>query len=263
MIHTTDPAISDDEMQKFVDGELSETRFRKIKCLLDSDPEAMVRVEQYQQLTALIAGLNRSVLSEPIPESMRTFSEINWQRRLLPIAASFLLFSIGVIVGWQMVSTTEHHQSTQLMSDSAEAHSLFALDVTNPVEVAIDQGAVLQSQKRLGRWLTKRIGVEIKLPNVAYSGYQLIGGRVLPGNPVSPHAMLVYEKPNGDRMSVYITRPEEPQHVNTHFVQQGNLGVFYWLDEVLSCAVVLEVGPAFDRNTMMDIANDIYEQIEI
>ena len=252
-----DNVISDETIQKFVDGELSEDQFLEIQEIISSNPAVARRVEEYQQITTLVSGLHRSALSEPLPDRLRADQSSSYRfRQIIPVAAGLILFLVGMLAGWQISPGTSVSGEPDLINAAAAAHKLYTGEILHPVEVQGNDATHLQ------KWLTKRIGLPVNLPDVEKDGFKLLGGRLLPGDRLSPHGLLIYEKDNGERISVYITRTDDREHTTTLFEERDGLGVFYWIDEDLSCAVVVAVDEDFDHDNALRITNDIYEQLE-
>ena len=64
----------------------------------------------------------------------------------------------------------------QFAQQAAVAHAVFQPEVRHPVEVTAAQ------QEHLVQWLSKRLGRPLKVPVLAAQGYELVGGRLLPGD---------------------------------------------------------------------------------
>ena len=249
--------VSDELLQRYVDGELPEQQLLEIREAIQQNPELGRRVDEYQQLSTLVSGLHRSVLSEPVPEHLKIPLNRTGVRNIAAMAAGFVLFCMGVLVGLNWSSFSGGAGQSLLIGNAVAAHKLYTGEILHPVEVKYTESEHLQ------KWLSKQIGVHIKLPNVESEGLRLVGGRLLPGDAISPHGLLIYEKDSGERISVYITRTGDQPHTSTLFEQQDNLAVFYWIDEELSCAVVIAMNAEFDHANSLDLSNDIYEQLEL
>lgn len=112
---------------------------------------------------------------------------------------------------------------------AALAHAVFVPEVRHPVEVAADDRAHLVA------WLTQRLGSPITAPDLLTEGFELIGGRLLPGEP-GPGAQLMYQDAQGLRVTLYLTRREPAEGAgDTAFrdEQSGTLQSFYWIDRGL------------------------------
>ena len=79
----------------------------------------------------------------------------------------------------------------------AVAHAVYTPEVRHPVEVHADQEAHLTA------WLSKRLGAPLKPPALADAGYQLVGGRLLPGATGSV-AQFMYEDASHQRLTLYV-----------------------------------------------------------
>jgi anti-sigma factor RsiW len=249
--------VDDETLQRYVDGELSTEQYLKIRDKVCESPELRRRLEAYQQITSLVSGLNRGVLSEPVPDRLQLDVKTFVRPQLIALAASLMVLCVGALLGWQQYSNTVNVDRLKLIDNAVVAHDLYATEVLHPVEVGSDQSEHLQ------KWLGKRIGQKFNLPSLEMDNYQLVGGRILPGDKYSPHGLLMYEKKNGERISVYITRTGNQKHTSTLYEERDGYAVFYWVDTVLSCAVVISINESFDHNNMLHLSNDIYEQLEI
>src|SRR3546814_19192869 len=78
---------------------------------------------------------------------------------------------------------------------------LFAGDRERPVEVPGSRKA------ELVRWLSKRIGVTVPVPDLSEFGYRLLGGRLV-ANDAKPAAQLMYAGADGRRITLFVTRED-------------------------------------------------------
>ena len=94
-------------------------------------------------------------------------------------------------------------------------------------------------------WLSKRLGTEVKPPSLKAAGYELIGGRLLPGD-TGPVAQFTYHDSSGQRLTLYVTRevPKVSSESQTafRFGIEGPVNVFYWVDKNFGHAV-WRIGP--------------------
>ena len=75
----------------------------------------------------------------------------------------------------------------------------------HPVEVpAADADHLVQ-------WLSKRVGYQLRAPDLEKLGLKLVGGRLLPG-PTGPAAFFMYEAPSGERYTIYCARSQRARH---------------------------------------------------
>jgi anti-sigma factor RsiW len=208
--------------------------------------------DDYAAQTALIKQHFDPVMTEPIPARMH-LRKPPW----IGYAKAAMVFAIGIAVGLalpmlraQMPGNTVTAQ--QLPLRAARAHLVYASEVRHPVEVDATQ------QDHLVKWLSKRLDTDLKVPVLAKDGYELLGGRLLPGNE-GPVAQFMYQDASGKRLTLYVTRPHKGEELTAfRFAQEGPVSVFYWIDKDCGYALSGEV----DRPTLARVASTVYKQLE-
>ena len=135
---------------------------------------------------------------------------------------------------------------------AAIAHVVYSPDVRRPVEVGADQ------EQALVTWLSKRMGTAVKPPSLAGLGYELIGGRLLPGDK-GPVAQFMYGAAGGQRLTLYVTR-EVPGQDDTAFKfgKDGPVNVFYWVEDHFGYAI----SAGADRALLMKVSQEVYRQLK-
>ena len=106
-------------------------------------------------------------------------------------------------------------------------------------------------------WLSKRLGAQLKPPKVGPLGFELIGGRLLPGNEGSV-AQFMYHNASGQRLTLYVTTAHRSQQ-NTafRFSQEGPVNVFNWVDGQFGYAI----SDGIDKSHLVQVAQAVYDQI--
>lgn len=207
---------------------------------------------EYAAQTALIKEHFDSVMTEPIPARMH-LRKPPW----IGYAKAAMVFAIGIAVGLAipMARSTlpgNTGMAQQLPMRAARAHLVYASEVRHPVEVDATQ------QEHLVKWLSKRLDIDLKVPVLARDGYELLGGRLLPGNE-GPVAQFMYQDPSGKRLTLYVTRPRKGEELTAfRFAQEGPVSVFYWIDKDCGYALSGEI----DRPTLARVASTVYKQLE-
>jgi anti-sigma factor RsiW len=135
-----------------------------------------------------------------------------------------------------------------ITADAIAAHRTFSVEVRHPVEVDAGQEA------HLVRWLSKRLGRPLVVPDLAAAGFQLMGGRLLPAED-GPAAQFMYENGNRDRLTLYL-RAGVGGETAFRYHQEGGVGAFYWSDEGFGYATAAKV----DRVLLLRIAALVYRQ---
>jgi anti-sigma factor RsiW len=135
---------------------------------------------------------------------------------------------------------------------AAIAHATYSPEVRHPVEVGADQEAHLVA------WLSKRLGVPLRVPQLDEVGYSLVGGRLLPGDPI-PVANFMYQTQKGARITLYV-RTEVAGNRETAFryAEEGRVRVFYWVDRKMGYA--LSSGD-ISKDELLKVANTVYQQL--
>lgn len=261
--------ITENELHAYVDGQLPVTRSAEIEKYLLAQPEEAEKVRAYQAQNQALRALFNPVLDEPVPHRLdalispplvtpsavypRAFLS-RWS--MLRIAAGFLIAVVSGLGGW---AAHEKFQPVERMANlpslprqAAIAHVVYSPDVRHPVEV----GAAQEDQ--LVAWLSKRLGTAIHPPKLGALGYELIGGRLLPGNS-GPVAQFMYHDVSGQRLTLYVSTENTSNHDTAfRFAQEGPVNVFYWIDGQFGYALSAGIAKA----ELGRIATAVYEQLE-
>jgi anti-sigma factor RsiW len=194
------------------------------------------------------------VLLEPVPARLhlRRPPWIGYAR-----AASVL--AVGIAVGlalprpWRApeAALAASAPAQGLPARAARAHLVYATEVRHPVEVDASQ------QEHLVAWLSKRLGTKLKVPVLADEGYELLGGRLLPG-PEGPVAQFMYQETAGRRLTLYVSaRAKSEGQTAFRYAQEGAVSVFYWIDGNWGYALSGEV----DRAALSRLSTSVYRQL--
>ena len=142
--------------------------------------------------------------------------------------------------------------AASLAQRAAVAHAVYTPEVRHPVEVGADQ------QAHLVAWLSKRLGTQLRPPQLGPLGYELEGGRLLPGQS-GPVAQFMYHDGAGVRLTLYVSAEQnQNQETGFRYAQQGQLSVFYWIDGKFGYAL----SGALPKAVLGKIADAVYAQLE-
>ncbi len=244
--------LPDSELHAYVDGTVAEADCSKIEAHLAANPEDAERVRAYREMNSILHAAFDSVLDEEIPQRLHSHGERPWLR--FGIAASLVL--VGALAGWLGRGaypgvTGTSGQGVALARQAALAHAVFTPEVRHPVEVAADQ------EEHLVKWLSKKLGTELKCPKLGSIGYDLVGGRLLSG-PNGPVAHFMFQDARGARLTLYVsTQRGEPRETAFRFSQEEKVAVFYWIDGKYGYALSGELG----RDSLLQVANIVYKQL--
>ena len=209
------------------------------------------RVE-YAAQNALLHRHFDPVLTEPIPARM-------YMRRpaWLDYARAAMLVAIGIAIGLAMPllrgpAPNPSTFASPLPVRAARAHLVYSPEVRHPVEVDAKE------QDHLVKWLSKRLAMPLKIPVLSTEGFELLGGRLLPGTD-GPVAQFMYQDASGKRLTLYVTKPHRGDDVTAfRFAQEGPVSVFYWVDRDCGYALSGEI----DKPALARVASSVYRQLE-
>jgi anti-sigma factor RsiW len=252
--------IGDDDLHGYVDKRLTPERMAAVEAYIAAHPEAASRVLHYEEQRRALRSALQAKHDEPIPVRLRVAiiqaeRRRRWRQTLGRIAAAGLWLLIGAAGGWfaseelsPWPTAWKATSSEQDMAAALVAHRIFVAEVRHPVEVDASQ------EKHLIEWLSKRLAHPLHVPNLSAQGYRLMGGRLLPAS-TGPAAQLMYDDGTGRRLTVYLTA-EEGGETSFRYVQDGDLGGFYWRDAGFCYAVLAQA----ERQVLLATAEAIYRQ---
>jgi len=250
--------ITEAELQAYVDGRVADPRRAEIESWLQSRPDEAERIAAYRQLGEDLRATYDPLLSEPVPHRMRMPAKSRrW--RTFAMAASWLLAGIvfGGLAGWELHGVRSGPamalEPTGIARRAAVAYATYSPEIRHPVEVGADQ------QEHLIAWLSKRLGVKLRVPNLDAAGMSLVGGRLLPGD-TGPVALFMYQTQAGRRLTLYV-RAETSRNRETAFryARDNNVGVFYWIDRDSGYALA---SSDLDKDELLRVATLVYKQLE-
>ncbi|HXW23200.1 MAG TPA: anti-sigma factor [Xanthobacteraceae bacterium] len=248
-----DAPILEAELHAYVDGELPADRRAAVRAWLAAHPEDAARVAAWQAQADLINARYAGVAQEPVPPRLdvNRLSRVDRRWTRLAVAAVIVAFLLGGVAGWfgRQTWAVGMDSLRVFTTDAIDAHKLYVVEVRHPVEVAGTE------QAHLVQWLSKRLGYDVRAPDLGRIGLKLIGGRLLPGASGAGAALLMYEGASGERFTIYCARAGAPETALRYQVA-GAVAAFYWIDDNKGFVVS---GPA-DRDRLLKVAQSVYEQ---
>lgn len=242
-----------EELHAYVDGQLSSDARERVAARLDADPSARRQTDDYAALRDGLQALYGPVARESVPPRLLR-RPWQWQRPLAALAASLALLTIGGFTGvvWERSQSAFPIAGTpSVVREAAMAYAVYSPEVRHPVEVPGDQ------ERHLVAWLTKRMGAEVRAPQLDQQGFSLVGGRLLASDQ-GPGALLMYEDAQGRRVILYLGREGDGgRDTAFRFAQADGVSVFYWREGPLSYALAGEL----DRPGLLALAEAVYRQI--
>ena len=265
--------MNEAELQAWVDGRLPPDRQAAVDRYLADHPAEAARLQAYREQNAALHALFDDVLDTPVPETLHpprpggapspAWTIPAWRRMAAMVALAVGAGMVGGAAGWTLrgagtgagaglAASGTAQILAALPRQAAIAHAVYTPEVKHPVEVGADQ------QQHLVAWLSKRLGKQLRPPQLAKQGYELVGGRLLPGD-TGPVAQFMYADASGQRLTLYVSSGQKQNRdTGFRFAQEGNLGVFYWIDGSFGYALSAAVG----KNELSQVANAVYEQLQ-
>jgi anti-sigma factor RsiW len=245
--------VTEAELHAHVDGLLTGARRLEIEDFLLNHLEDAQRVKAWGEQNEALRAWFDPVLAEPTPTrfdfALRGSRKLSFAR----YAAALAWLTIGGLGGWFLheYNTVKSADTIAFAHRAAIAHIVYSPEVRHPVEVGAEQEAHLVS------WLSKRIGGNLKIPQLSGVGYQLVGGRLLPGNQ-GPIAQFMFQDAGGQRLTLYVRNgANDGKETAFRFAQERDVKVFYWVDGKFGYAISGEI----DKADLLRIANVVYQQL--
>lgn len=261
-----DPFSLSDEthLHALADDRLPRAQAESLHSRMDSSQRQ--RAEAWAQQRAQLQTLHADWLRQPVPNVLVQAAERlqdaraaqqHWARWGGFAAGWVLAFGLG----WSL-HATDGKQTTlatappqRFVQQAAVAHAVYQPEQRHPVEVAAAQ------QDHLVQWLSKRLARPLTVPQLQAEGFELMGGRLLPGGS-GARAQFMYQNAAGARITLYLgaldgLQAAAAQTTAFQFHDEGTVSSFYWVDQGFGYALSGEL----PRPTLQALATAVYQQI--
>jgi anti-sigma factor RsiW len=254
---TSDSPVTEDELHAYVDGELAADRKEAVAAWLAAHPEHAALVATWRAQADSIRARYGAVASEPVPERIKLDQVIKHVRShgrswAALAAAATIAFVVGGAAGWMARGAAAAGPTgfDTITADALDAYKLYVVEVRHPVEVPGSE------RTHMTQWLSKRLGSELRIPDLQSIGLKLVGGRLLPGA-TGAAAFYMYEAASGERFTIYCAKAAEPESA-LRYKGDDSSAAFYFVDDKVAYVVS---GPA-DRDRLEKVTKTIYEQVD-
>jgi anti-sigma factor RsiW len=256
--------VTEADLHAYVDRQLAPTRHAEVGMFLSLRPDDLERVRDWQAQNESMRGGLGPVVDEPLPLRLPLRPEVSpWPWR--GIAAAALVAAASAALAWSVrgaldaaaarvalaAPATVDAELAGFAHRAAVAHVVFSPDPRRPVEVGAEQ------EQALVTWLTRRLGAAVRPPLLSGLGYELIGGRLLPGDK-GPVAQFMYGSASGQRLTVYVTREVAARDTAFRFAKDGPVNVFYWVEDRFGYAI----SAGADRDELLRVSQEVYRQLK-
>lgn len=244
--------INEQEIHAFVDGQLDAARQAAIEAHLAANPQDRARVEAYRKQNQLLHALFDPALEEPVPAILQRSQRPRTNPQGWRVAAMVSTLAIGLVLGYGLRGVTAPSMGPMALSKQAAfAHVAFVPEVLHPVEVSAKQ------EEHLVKWLSKRLGGDVRAPHLSSNGFELMGGRLLPSD-AGPAAQFMYQDNRGQRLTLYVKRePARAAETAFRFAKEKGVSVFYWIDNDFGYALSGDL----PKGDLLKVAETVYRQL--
>lgn len=243
--------VTETELHKFVDGELSESRARLVAGMVAEDATLRSKVERYREINRRLGDVYTDATPDPLPSRFLIALGGRNDRYPWQVAAALVWLVAGGLIGYFLHGPPEPAAFVRpLPVEAAFAHAIFVPEIRHPVEVGAAQ------QEHLNAWLSKRLDRPIAAPDLRVAGYALIGGRLLP-DAHRPAAQFMYEDVSGDRITLYIRHAMDARETSFSHAENDGLGIVYWVDDGLAYALTATA----DHDFLTSAAELVYREL--
>jgi anti-sigma factor RsiW len=255
--------LGEDDFQAFIDDRLAAIRLPIVEAYLADHPEIAERVGTDRRLRDALRAQLAHKFAEPIPSRLRVASIRGARltaraRRLRAAAAAVAIFITGAGSGWFAsriqpgpLGSMPAPIAVSVAQDAIAAYRTFVVEVVHPVEVKAS------SEVHLQQWLSKRLGRTLAVPDLSKFGYQLMGGRLLPGASGAA-AQFMYDDASGKRLTVYVEAGRSTETA-FRFQQDGAASTFAWIDQGFGFAVTATAS----REVLLPVAEAVYHGFDV
>jgi anti-sigma factor RsiW len=273
------PAVvpTEAELHAYADAQLTPERRREVEAWLGGRPAEAARVADWLAQKRALRALFDPVLDEPVPAALVRAARRPARGGFGALAAGLAIALAGGGAGWMLrgalpgADRIARGQPAPRAEDAlapaslagasfaeraAVAHAVYTPELRRPVEVDAAH------EDQLVAWLSKRMGAPMKAPHLQAEGYELEGGRLLPGER-GPVAQFMYRDELGRRLTLYVSNEMTGAAASGaagtafRFVRAGRVNVFYWVDGPFGYAISAEA----DRGALAKVSDAVYRQL--
>lgn len=261
--------VPEAELHALLDGRLDAGERADIQRWLALDPQASATLQAWQRQRDALCCLHGDVLAEPVPASLLAAAGQaqharqqvqqwwRWGGMAASVALAFGLgwFTHGQQQGSSAALLARQQPAREFVHQAALAHAVYVPEVRHPVEVSSAQ------EDHLVQWLSKRLGRPLKLPRLNEQGYELVGGRLLPGDE-GARAQFMYQNARGERVTLYLgSTPGKVSgggaSTEFRYSADGPVPGFYWVEEGFAYAL----SGTLTRPQLLQLAQAVYHQL--
>lgn len=250
--------FAEQDIHLALDGELPAEERQAFERWLESHPEMKALHRRFAADRARLQESLEPVLHERLPPALAAAARPAERSAFAPwlrAAAAALLIAVGGAGGYALGTggwLGQEPAAEGIGSRAIAAHLIYANEKRHVVEVGADQ------EEHLVGWLSNRLGTELAAPDFSAEGYSLVGGRLLPSGG-SPAAQFMYERSDGDRISLYVTRDPDFRPSGVQLRREKIGCAYYWLGDGYGYVVA----GTSSEETLLTLASEAQRQLPV
>jgi anti-sigma factor RsiW len=254
--------INEDDLQAYVDNALDSRRRAEIEAWLAEHPQVAAQVSADLRVREVLREALLPIADEPLPANLSLERLVErrkytsgwgfWRNGPMQAAAASLLIVMGGVGGWGLRSAQEPSRNgiAALAQEATDSYSVFARDVGRPVEIrAADSPQFVE-------WASRQLERPVSIPDLSFSGYTFIGGRVIP-TPHGPAVLYMFDNDRGTRLTLLSRNMAVERDAPMSFDGRGAVTSVSWAQRGLGFSLV---GP-LDREVLHPIADAARAQL--
>ncbi|WP_250500662.1 anti-sigma factor [Caballeronia sp. GAWG1-5s-s] len=218
-------------LSAYIDDELPGDERDATAARIANDAACEATVAAYRAQDNALRALFAAEQAEPQIVVMRPPAR---QRYLL--AACLLVVGIACGFLMHMLLPALGEPRARFAERADIAYAVYAPEQRHAVEVAASQ------QDHLVNWLSKRLNRTLTIPSLAEYGFELVGGRLLPGEE-GPAAQFMYQNASGERLTLYMTTVAR-NDAKVRTLRDGPRTTYYWASDRVGYALSGQIGQA-------------------
>ena len=247
----------DPDLHALVDGRLTPERRAQIEAEIAADSTLRAEAAAWREQRELLRTFGMRASDASIPITMlETIRRPPWHWLMWPARIAAAAAIAGA--GWLAHGLYSDHEQVadtraRFVRDAVAAHAVYVPEVRHPVEVGAEQAA------HLVQWLSKRLGAQLKAPDLQGKGFELVGGRLLPGSD-GARAQFMYQDRSGSRVTLYVTtlgKSAAPSETSFRYSETKQASAFYWIDGGFGYALTGNL----PRTRLLELSETVYAQL--
>ncbi|NMM75294.1 anti-sigma factor [Acidovorax sp. SRB_14] len=258
-------SFDEQDLHAYADGRMAPAEAAALSARLAQAPQAHAQAGDWQRQRQQLRALRLELLGAPVPGALQALAaqvdhaaarQSQWWRWGGMAASVLLAFALGWLgrsawpPGAQGTLASAPAPIQGFAHQAALAYAVYQPEQRHPVEVAADQ------QAHLVQWLSKRLERPLKLPVLSAEGYELVGGRLLPGD-AGARAQFMYQDRTGQRITLYLGAVPGTAPTAFRFTDEGPVPGFYWTEQGFGYALS---GP-LPRAALLQLARAVHRQL--